>query len=329
MSDEEERSGDRSRMAEGIDIIIDEAKTATKRAYKKSGAEDLSGSIKETLRGALSPRDNVVMVRLNDESLAKLDELVEAGIVNSRSEAAAFLIGEGAAADVQAWLLEWTATTFGNDSTQYRTVAGLFVGSNAAAVTTGIALTLYAASRGFVAVVRALDVVYDDEHRRRWLSTRVVGFAITIVTVVVFALTTVMIVIGPLLGSGDDVAERIGRGSWFATAWVWLRFPLTFLIVVAWTASVYRFAPRRRSSWRRELPGAVVATLWWLVASTVFRVYLGVASGGMNTVFGLLGGALSLLFWLYLLAMGLLVGAVVNGLIAHRRELTTAVPGQD
>ena len=239
------------------------------------------------------------------------------------------VIGEGAASAVQEWLLEWTSTTFGDDSTQYRTVAGLFAGSNAAAVTTGIALTLYAASRGFIAVVRALDVVYDDEHRRRWLSTRVVGFTITIVTVVVFALTTVMIVIGPLLGSGDDVAERIGRGSWFATAWVWLRFPLTFLIVVAWTASVYRFAPRRRSSWRRELPGAVVATLWWLVASTGFRVYLGVASSGMNTVFGLLGGALSLLFWLYLLAMGLLVGAVCNSLVTRRRELTTAVPGQD
>jgi Arc/MetJ-type ribon-helix-helix transcriptional regulator len=101
MSDEEKGQEERSRMAEGIDIIIDEAKTATKRAYKKSGAEDLSGSIKETLRGALSPRDNVVMVRLNDESLAKLDELVESGIVNSRSEAAAFLIGEGAAARSQ------------------------------------------------------------------------------------------------------------------------------------------------------------------------------------------------------------------------------------
>ena len=101
MSDEEKRSGERSRMAEGIDIIIDEAKTATKRAYKRSGAEELSGSIKETLRGALSPRDNVVMVRLNDESLAKLNELVEAGIVSSRSEAAAFLISEGAAARAQ------------------------------------------------------------------------------------------------------------------------------------------------------------------------------------------------------------------------------------
>ena len=86
----------RSRMAEGIDIIIDEAKMATTRAYKKSGAETIGESVKEALRGALSSRDNVVMVRLNAESVAKLDELVESGIVNSRSEGGrSFLISEG------------------------------------------------------------------------------------------------------------------------------------------------------------------------------------------------------------------------------------------
>ena len=35
------------------------------------------------------------MVRVDKESLAKLDDLVEAGLANSRSEAAAYLIGEG------------------------------------------------------------------------------------------------------------------------------------------------------------------------------------------------------------------------------------------
>lgn len=230
------------------------------------------------------------------------------------------IIGAGAAADIREGLLEWTATTFGADSTLYNTVGDLFAGSNAGAVTLGAALTLYAASRGFVAVVRALDVVYDHERRRRWLSTRLVGFAITIVTVVAFSLTTALIVIGPLLGSGAEVAERVGRGSGFATAWVWLRWPLTFLVIVAWTASVYRFAPRRQSSWRREFPGAVVATAWWLIASSGFRLYLDVASGSLNTVFGVLGGALSLLFWLYLLAMGLLVGAVCNSLLSRRRD---------
>lgn len=45
--------------------------------------------------GAEGPRGNVVMVRLGDEAVARLGELVEAGIFGSRSEAAAFLIGAG------------------------------------------------------------------------------------------------------------------------------------------------------------------------------------------------------------------------------------------
>jgi Arc/MetJ-type ribon-helix-helix transcriptional regulator len=45
--------------------------------------------------GAGNRRDNVVMVRLGDEPVERLDELVEAGLFGSRSEAAAFLVGAG------------------------------------------------------------------------------------------------------------------------------------------------------------------------------------------------------------------------------------------
>ena len=40
-------------------------------------------------------RSNVVMVRLTDDALARVDQLVEATLVSSRSEAAAVLIGAG------------------------------------------------------------------------------------------------------------------------------------------------------------------------------------------------------------------------------------------
>ncbi len=230
------------------------------------------------------------------------------------------VIGAGAAADIEGWLLDRVVDSFGADSTLRTTVSDLFTRSNAGVITLGAVLTLYASSRGFIAVVRALDVTYGHEHRRRWLATRVAGFTITIVTVVVAALVAVMVVVGPLLGSGQEVAERLGQGPGFATLWVWFRWPVVAAVVVLWAASVYHFAPRRQSRWRRELPGAAVATAWWLVVSTGFRLYLGLASSGMNTVFGLLGGVLSLLFWLYLLSMGLLVGAVVNSLIARRSE---------
>ena len=86
---------EKKRITGGIEIIIDEAGAAVKSAFRRSGAESLGENLKETVQGALSARDNVVMVRLNKESLARVDELVEAGIVSSRSEASAFLIGEG------------------------------------------------------------------------------------------------------------------------------------------------------------------------------------------------------------------------------------------
>ena len=40
-------------------------------------------------------RDNVVMVRVDEGDLSRIDELVDSGQFNSRSEATAFLIREG------------------------------------------------------------------------------------------------------------------------------------------------------------------------------------------------------------------------------------------
>ena len=60
-----------------------------KNAWKK--VENFGQAIGDALQG----RGNVVMVRVNDEALSYLDMLVEADVVKSRSEAAAWLINEG------------------------------------------------------------------------------------------------------------------------------------------------------------------------------------------------------------------------------------------
>ncbi|MDE2963577.1 MAG: hypothetical protein OXU26_06675 [Acidobacteriota bacterium] len=65
----------------------------------RNAAFNLGGSIQESIRKSLhDPRDYVVMVRVSKESLERLDELVECGILSSRSTAAAFLIAEGVSA---------------------------------------------------------------------------------------------------------------------------------------------------------------------------------------------------------------------------------------
>src|SRR5260370_6401677 len=49
----------------------------------------------EPFLGGEENRANVVMVRLADNALRRLDGLIEAGLFGSRSEAAAFLVGAG------------------------------------------------------------------------------------------------------------------------------------------------------------------------------------------------------------------------------------------
>jgi len=52
-------------------------------------------AVREAIEHALDGRIHGVMLRVNEETLAKLDALVEAGICESRSGAATFMIHEG------------------------------------------------------------------------------------------------------------------------------------------------------------------------------------------------------------------------------------------
>ena len=88
-------ANDDKSLSERIETIVDESKEAFKQAYQSSGVESIGENVKEAVDRALSRRENVVMVRLNTESITRVDELVEAGVVSSRSEAVAFLVSEG------------------------------------------------------------------------------------------------------------------------------------------------------------------------------------------------------------------------------------------
>ena len=95
----------------GIDGF-DDVDKAVRSALGKSGdvAASVSDSIRDTIKTVRDTRDSVVMVRVSRESVDRLDELVDAGLANSRSEAAAFLITEGitARADLYGKIAEQT-----------------------------------------------------------------------------------------------------------------------------------------------------------------------------------------------------------------------------
>ncbi len=70
-------------------------------------------------------------------------------------------------------------------------------------------------------------------------------------------------------------------------------------------------ALRKDWSWRASLPGAAVATLLWFVSTLLFGIYV-TRFANYSQVYGSLGAAIALMFWLYIIAFSVLMGAEFN-----------------
>lgn len=227
------------------------------------------------------------------------------------------LVGSDLAADVEGQVTQWASDLFGPDSGVTSAVTSLFAESSASAITVGVIATLYTASRGFAAVVRALDVAYGHHTTRGWVGTQFVGVGLAIGTIIVGSLTLAGLVIGPLLGRESLVGDGF-VGDSLTFLWRWLRYPVAMAILVAWSATIFHIAPNRRASWRGELPGGLFTAIFALLSSVLFSVYLRTLVSS-NAIFGVIGTAITLQIWLYLLAIGLVLGAEVNAAFALQR----------
>ena len=80
-------------------------------------------------------------------------------------------------------------------------------------------------------------------------------------------------------------------------------------------------------TWRRSLPGATLATALWFLSTLLFGLYV-TRYANYSKVYGSLGAAIALMFWLYLIALSVLIGAEFNAQIgsARRQEGKVSVP---
>lgn len=110
-------------------------------------------------------------------------------------------------------------------------------------------------SGAFAVVVEPLNLAYDAVERRSWLHRRLLGLAMGLGTVLAAALVLSVIVLGPGLGLGRELAELVGLGGEYGAAWTALRVPVLAVGLVVWTATLFWLAPSRPGRFRDQLPG--------------------------------------------------------------------------
>jgi membrane protein len=170
----------------------------------------------------------------------------------------------------------------------------------------GIVLALWSASRGMSGMITALNIAYEERERRGFFKLNMIAVSLTL------GLLAGGIVVIALVAILPAAVQLLALGA--ATKWLLLviEWPLLIVLVMLGLAVLYRYAPDRdKPQWRWVSSGAIAATILWVIASIGFTVYVA-NFNSYDKTYGSLGGVIILLTWLYLSALMVLFGAVIN-----------------
>ena len=191
-------------------------------------------------------------------------------------------------------------------------------------MTFGVVGALWSSSAAIVSIVGALNRAYDIEEARPWWKVRLVALGLTL-GVAAFVLAALALVLaGPTLAR--SVGAALGLGAAFTWTWLVLQWPLAFALVATALGLIYYFAPDADQDWEWITPGAVAATVLWLVVSIAFKLYIDKFTD-YSAAYGSVGGVIVLLLWFYVSSLAILAGAELNAEIEHASPHGKA-PGQ-
>ncbi|WP_435335228.1 YihY/virulence factor BrkB family protein [Haloarchaeobius sp. TZWWS8] len=169
---------------------------------------------------------------------------------------------------------------------------------------------------GLFQVFSVLDTVFSDVYHDE-AQSGLVGHVVDGLTV--------------LLAVGLAVVVAAAAGAVIPAGSATRYDPLVDYLAVAGGVSLalfpmYYVFPDTDLTVREVLPGTVFAAVGWVVAEAVFTYYTTVAA---SRAYGIVGSVLLLLIWLYVSGLFLLVGAILNAVLAGRAETAKTIVWQD
>jgi membrane protein len=176
-------------------------------------------------------------------------------------------------------------------------------------ISVGILGAIWSASGSLSSTMEALNICYCVTETRPFWLTRSLAILFTLVSGGLTVLAFSLIIIGRHIGTW--LASRIQVINIVDPVLPAIRYLLASVCIMLAVMLVYRYAPNFKSNFKQAFPGAALAVVVWLILSTGLNLYFQKVAQ-LNHTYGVLGGAIALLLWLYLTAFAMLLGAELN-----------------
>ena len=197
-----------------------------------------------------------------------------------------------------------------------RLILSTYRNTSGAVISLSAITGLWSASRGVYGLLTGLNAIYGVQENRGYLYTRSISVFYTFLFLLMLLATLVLNVFGTTLIQWLPLKNfTLVQFLWDIVDW---RFILMLLLQTGLFTAMFMALPNRRNTFRQSVPGALLASVGWLVFSDLFSVYVENFSGYANVFGSVYAVALSML-WLYFCISIVFYGGVLNQYLIAKR----------
>jgi membrane protein len=177
-------------------------------------------------------------------------------------------------------------------------------------------VSIFAASGVIKSLIEGFQAAYRVPRDRGIVHGSLLAMALVLLAAVPLLAASLLILFGRQVETVVMGWLRVDP-MWTPLAWVWellsriAQYVVAFGTTVTVSALLYYYGPYRKQRWRYVWPGAILATLLWLGATSGFAWYA-VHIARYNVMYGSVSASIALLVWMYVLAIVALIGCEFN-----------------
>jgi membrane protein len=195
---------------------------------------------------------------------------------------------------------------------------------NGGLLTFGIIGTIWSASNGMNAFIRAMNIAFDVEETRSFIKARLLSIMLTFGLILAFIVALLLPVFGKVIL--DTVQSVIYIPEPYDIVFNIVRWIVAIVVMSAVLAGLYRVAPNKHYPFKHVIPGAIFATIVWQLISLGFSFYVS-NFGNYSATYGSIGGVIVLMLWLFLTGLALVLGGEINAI--YHRDKTGEEPVEE
>ena len=177
-------------------------------------------------------------------------------------------------------------------------------------------VSLWAASSVFKSLMEGFQAAYRVPRSRNFWQNTAVAVLLVLLSAAPLVAASALLLFGTQVESAVLKWMKVDP-LWNPWAWGWelfsrlARYAVAFAGTILVTMLLYYFGPNRKQRFAALLPGALLATVLWMLATNGFGWYVRHVAH-YNVVYGSIGASIALLVWMYLVAAIALLGCEFN-----------------